>query len=64
MESNFDVKGAPLVERLREQGIVKGLASTADDVVFRLTNGLNISDVRAALRGDPPGRPKHPVARQ
>lgn len=57
MESNFDVKGAPLVERLREQGIVKGLAATADDVVFRLTNGMNISDVRAALRGDPPGRP-------
>lgn len=57
MESNFDVKGAPLVERLREHGIVKGMALTADDVVFRLTNGLNISDVRAALRGDPPGRP-------
>jgi len=57
MRHNFDFLDAPLIKRIREKGPIAGLMETLDDVVYRLTPGINIKDLRGMLRGDPPGRP-------
>ncbi|MCZ6530995.1 MAG: cytochrome b N-terminal domain-containing protein [Chloroflexi bacterium] len=47
----------PFLDDIEEKGVVKASTDLADDVVKRVTAGLNISDVRSVLRGDPPARP-------
>ena len=47
----------PFLDDIEEKGVLKASTDLADDVVTRVTAGLNISDVRAVLRGDPPARP-------
>ena len=46
----------PFLDDIEEKGVVKASADLVDDVVTRVTAGLNVSDVRAVLRGDPPAR--------
>ena len=48
---------ATFVEQVREMGIKQAVVTKADEVVERVTAGMNINDVRAALRGDEPRRP-------
>jgi ubiquinol-cytochrome c reductase cytochrome b subunit len=48
---------ATFVEQVREMGIKQAVITKADEVVERVTSGMNINDVRAALRGDEPRRP-------
>ena len=48
---------ATFVEQVRELGIKQAVITKSDEVVERLTAGMNISDVRGALRGDEPRRP-------
>jgi quinol-cytochrome oxidoreductase complex cytochrome b subunit len=57
MASNLDFREFPLIKSLREKGLKTTVAETLDDVVFRLTPGINIGELRGMLRGDPPGRP-------
>ncbi|MFQ5400089.1 MAG: cytochrome bc complex cytochrome b subunit [Anaerolineae bacterium] len=45
------------VEQVREMGLKQAAISKADEVVERITAGMNISDIRSALRGDEPRRP-------
>jgi quinol-cytochrome oxidoreductase complex cytochrome b subunit len=47
----------PLLDDVKAKGLRKALADKADDVVTRVTAGLNIADVRGVLRDDPPARP-------
>ncbi|MFQ5922760.1 MAG: cytochrome bc complex cytochrome b subunit [Anaerolineales bacterium] len=47
----------PFLDDIEEKGVVRASTDLADDVVTRVTSGLNISDVRSVLRGDPPVRP-------
>ncbi len=54
MQSNLDVKEFPLIKRIREVGLPKAMVEAADDVVTRVTVGLNVAELRAMLRGDPP----------
>ncbi len=42
---------------IKENGLIKTVYLRVDDVVTRLTSGLNINDLRSVLRGDPPGKP-------
>ena len=48
---------ATFVDQVREMGLKQAVVVKADEVVERLTAGMNIGDVRAALRGDEPRRP-------
>lgn len=48
---------ATFVDQVRELGIKQAVIVKADEVVERVTAGMNINDVRAALRGDEPRRP-------
>jgi len=57
MASNLDIREFPLIKRIREAGLRTALVEAVDDTVQRVTAGLNIADLRAMLRGDPPGRP-------
>jgi quinol-cytochrome oxidoreductase complex cytochrome b subunit len=57
MASNLDIREFPLIKRIREAGLKTALLEGIDDVVLRVTAGLNIADLRGMLRGDPPGRP-------
>ncbi|MFN2107649.1 MAG: cytochrome b [Candidatus Promineifilaceae bacterium] len=45
------------VDQVRELGIKQAVIAKSDEVVERITAGMNVSDVRAALRGDEPRRP-------
>jgi quinol-cytochrome oxidoreductase complex cytochrome b subunit len=54
MQSNLDIKEFPLIKRMREVGVRKAVVEAADDVVSRVTVGLNVAELRAMLRGDPP----------
>lgn len=45
------------VEQVREMGLKQAAIAKTDEAVERLTAGMNISDVRSALRGDQPRRP-------
>lgn len=49
--SNLDVREYPLLKRIREKGLRRGLFESVDDAVERTTVGLNIADSRALLRG-------------
>ncbi|MCL4265532.1 MAG: cytochrome b N-terminal domain-containing protein [Anaerolineae bacterium] len=48
---------ATIFEQISEMGLKQALVTKTDEVVERLTAGMNISDVRGALRGDEPRRP-------
>lgn len=48
---------ATFFEQLREMGVKQATIAKADEVVERVTAGMNISDIRGALRGDEPRRP-------
>jgi len=44
-------------DQVKEMGFKQAAISKADEIVERVTAGMNIADVRAALRGDAPRRP-------
>ncbi len=48
---------ATFFEQVSEMGLKQAAIAKADEAVERLTAGMNISDIRAALRGDAPRRP-------
>ena len=48
---------ATFVDQVREMGLKQATLAKIDDVVERVTSGLNINDIRAMLRGDEPRRP-------
>jgi quinol-cytochrome oxidoreductase complex cytochrome b subunit len=48
---------ATFLEQVQEMGLKQAVVAKADESVERLTAGMNITDVRAALRGDEPRRP-------
>lgn len=48
---------ATIFEQISEMGLKQALITKTDEVVERITAGMNISDVRGALRGDEPRRP-------
>lgn len=48
---------ATFFEQVSEMGIKQATITKADEVVERVTAGMNISDIRSALRGDEPRRP-------
>jgi len=45
------------MDSIRERGLREAVLDRADELVTRLTTGLNIQDTRSVLRGDEPGRP-------
>lgn len=45
------------IEQFSELGIKQTIVAKVDDVVQRTTAGMNINDIRGALRGDAPRRP-------
>jgi quinol-cytochrome oxidoreductase complex cytochrome b subunit len=47
----------PILDEIKKKGLKQGLQDKADEVVERVTAGLNIEDFRGMLRDDPPGRP-------
>lgn len=47
----------PFLDDIKQKGLKQATTDLADDWVTRITSGLNISDVRSVLRGDPPPRP-------
>ncbi|MEW5986297.1 MAG: cytochrome b N-terminal domain-containing protein [Chloroflexota bacterium] len=48
---------ATFIEQVQEMGLKRALVVKTDEAVERLTAGMNINDIRAALRGDEPRRP-------
>ncbi|MFZ0546714.1 MAG: cytochrome bc complex cytochrome b subunit [Candidatus Promineifilaceae bacterium] len=48
---------ATFFEQVQEMGLKQAVIAKADESVERLTAGMNITDIRAALRGDEPRRP-------
>ncbi|MEZ4515636.1 MAG: hypothetical protein R3C44_01965 [Chloroflexota bacterium] len=52
---------ATFVEQVREMGVKQAVVTKADEVVERVTAGMNVNDIRSALRGDEPRRP-NPVS--
>lgn len=48
---------ATFFEQVREMGPKQAVIAKADEVVERLTSGLNINDIRSMLRGDEPRKP-------
>jgi quinol-cytochrome oxidoreductase complex cytochrome b subunit len=48
---------ATFVEQVREMGVKQAVVTKADEVVERITAGMNLNDIRSALRGDEPRRP-------
>jgi quinol-cytochrome oxidoreductase complex cytochrome b subunit len=47
----------PFLDEIKAKGPRDALRDKADDIVTRVTAGMNIAAVRAVLRDDPPGRP-------
>ncbi|MCB8917655.1 MAG: cytochrome bc complex cytochrome b subunit [Ardenticatenaceae bacterium] len=45
------------VDQVREMGLKQATIAKVDDVVERVTTGLNVNDIRSMLRGDEPRRP-------
>lgn len=45
------------IDQVREIGVKQATIAKLDEVVERMTAGMNINDIRAALRGDEPRRP-------
>jgi hypothetical protein len=50
-------KWLPIVRDVRAQGLVPAVAAKTNEIVTRITTGMDIADVRSVLRGDPPPRP-------
>jgi quinol-cytochrome oxidoreductase complex cytochrome b subunit len=48
---------ATFLEQVQEMGLKQAVVAKADESVERLTAGMNITDIRAALRGDEARRP-------
>ncbi len=48
---------ATLFDEIREMGLKQAAIAKLDDVVERVTAGMNINDIRAMLRGDEPRKP-------
>lgn len=48
---------ATFYEQVKEMGIKQATIAKTDEVVERITTGMNIDDIRGALRGDEPRRP-------
>ncbi|MBE2197565.1 MAG: cytochrome bc complex cytochrome b subunit [Anaerolinea sp.] len=48
---------ATFVDQVKEMGVKQAVIAKADEVVERVTAGMNIADVRSAIRGDEPRRP-------
>lgn len=48
---------ATFFEQIQEMGVKQAVITKADEAVERITAGMNIGDIRAALRGDEPRRP-------
>jgi len=45
------------VDQVREMGVKQAVIAKSDEVVERITAGMNVNDIRSALRGDAPRRP-------
>jgi ubiquinol-cytochrome c reductase cytochrome b subunit len=48
---------ATFYDQVREMGLKQATIAKADEIVERITAGMNTSDIRSALRGDEPRRP-------
>lgn len=48
---------ATFVDQVKEMGLKRAALAKVDDVVERVTTGLNVNDIRGMLRGDEPRRP-------
>ncbi len=48
------------LDDVKEKGLRKALYEGVDDVVTRLTAGMNVQDIREALRGEAPSRRPNP----
>lgn len=48
---------ATFYDQVREMGLKQATIAKADEIVERVTAGMNITDLRGALRGDEPRRP-------
>ena len=48
---------ATFYEQVREMGVKQATIAKADEIVERVTAGLNTNDIRSALKGDEPRRP-------
>ncbi len=48
---------ATFYDQVREMGVKRATISKADEIVERITTGMNTGDIRSALRGDEPRRP-------
>jgi quinol-cytochrome oxidoreductase complex cytochrome b subunit len=47
----------PILDDIKEKGLVPTIKDTTDEVVERITSGLRPSDIRSVLRDDPRERP-------
>jgi ubiquinol-cytochrome c reductase cytochrome b subunit len=47
----------PILDDIKTKGLKPALLEKTDDIVTRITAGLNLVDVRGVLRDDPAGRP-------
>lgn len=50
----------PFLDDIRQKGLKRATFEAVDDVVERVTAGMNIQDIREALRGDAPSRRPNP----
>lgn len=48
---------ATFYDQVREMGVRQATIAKADEIVERITAGMNTNDIRSALRGDEPRRP-------
>ena len=48
---------ATFYDQVREMGLKPATVAKADEIVERITAGMNVNDIRSALRGDEPRRP-------
>jgi ubiquinol-cytochrome c reductase cytochrome b subunit len=48
---------ATFYDQVREMGLKQAAIAKGDEIVERITAGMNTSDIRSALRGDEPRRP-------
>ncbi len=48
------------LDDIKEKGVRKAVMELVDETVERITAGMNIQDIREALRGDPPSRRPNP----
>ncbi len=45
------------IDQVRELGVKQAVVVKSDEIVERITAGMNVNDIRSALRGDDPRRP-------